>query len=241
VAYAQKNDLKPWLVKSWCIPRLGAEFVWRMEDVLDLYAEPYDPRRPVVCFDETSKQLVAEVRDPLPLEPGQPTRQDYEYRRCGTANIFLVIEPLAGWRHVTVTEHRTAVDFAAQMQVLVDVHYPEAEVIRVVLDNLNTHTPAALYEAFEPAEAKRITDRLECQYTPRHGSWLNMAESELSVLDRQCLDRRIESRERLAREIGAWEEPRNAAQVPIHWGFRVENARTKLKRLYPVKTPETDH
>jgi DDE superfamily endonuclease len=241
VAHAQKNDLKPWLVKSWCIPKVSAEFVWRMEDVLDLYAEPYDPQRPVVCFDEASKQLVAEVQPSLPPEPGQLTRQDYESRRCGTANIFLVIEPLAGWRHVTVTAHRTAVDFATQMQVLVDVHYPAAEVIRVVLDNLNTHPPAALYEAFEPTEAKRIADRLEFHYTPKQGRWLNMAESELSVVNRQCLDRRIESRERLAHEIGAWEEPRNTAQVKIHWCFRVENARTKLKRRYPVKTPETDH
>jgi DDE superfamily endonuclease len=204
-----------------------------MEDVLDLYAEPYDPLRPVVCFDELSYQMVSEVRKPLPLRPGQPERFDYEYRREGVANLFVAFQPLRGWRHVEVTERRTAIDFAAQMQALVDVYFPTADVIRVVVDNLNTHTPAALYEAFEPAEARRIAAKLEFHYTPKHGSWLNMVEVELAVLTRQCLDRRLPNPERLRQETGAWEQERNEKQATVHWRFTTAAARVKLRRLYP--------
>jgi transposase len=206
-----------------------------MEEVLDLYAQPFDQRRPTVCFDEASKELRADVRAVLPLAPGQPVRQDYEYERRGQANLFLLACPLLGWRHVEVTTRRTYVDFAAQMKALVDVHFPGAEIIRVVLDNLNTHTKGALYEAFPAAEAKRIGDRLELVYTPKHASWLNMAEMEWSVLMRQCLDRRIGDLETLRREIAAWEQARNAQHVPIQWCFRVADARVKLEHLYPVK------
>jgi hypothetical protein len=215
------------------IPTVGAEFVWRMEDLLDLYAEPYDPQRPVVGFDETSKQLVAETRTPLPLAPGRPERVDYEYERHGTANLFLCCQPLGGWRHVEVTDQRTKHDFALQMQALVDRHFPDAELIRVVLDNLNTHTPAALYEAFPPAEARRLLKKLEFHYTPVHGSWLNMAELEFSLLSRQCLGRRIPDRATLATEVAAWATARNEQRATIRWQFTVEDARTKLHRLYP--------
>ena len=215
------------------IPTVGAEFVCRMEDVLDLYAEPLDPARPVVCFDETSKQLVAETRTPLPMEPGKPERVDYEYERKGTANLFLVTQPLGAWRHVDVTDRRTKHDFAQQMRDLVDRHFPDATTIRVVLDNLNTHTTAALYEAFPPAEAARIRRKLEFHYTPVHGSWLNMAELELSMLSRQCLGRRIGDRDSLATEIAAWETARNEQRATITWQFTVDDARRKLHRLYP--------
>ncbi len=204
-----------------------------MEDVLDLYAEPYDPARPLVGFDETSKQLVAESRLPLPMEPGKPERVDYEYERNGTANLFLLCQPLGGWRHVEVTDRRTKHDFAEQMRALVDRHFPDAAVIRVVLDNLNTHTPAALYEAFEPAEARRILKKLELHYTPVHGSWLNMAELEFSMLSRQCLGRRIPDRDTLATEVAAWEAARNEQRATIRWQFTVDHARVKLQRLYP--------
>jgi hypothetical protein len=204
-----------------------------MEDVLDLYAQPYDASDPVVCFDETSKQMVKETRLPWPVEPGQPARYDYEYERNGVANLFMQFQPLTGWRHVEVTEHRAKRDFAGQMQQLVDVHFPRARRIRVVLDNLNTHTKASLYEAFEPQEAKRIADRLEFHYTPKHGSWLNMAEIELSVLTKQCLDRRIPDGEALTAEVAAWEGERNRQQATVNWRFKVTDARTKLKRLYP--------
>jgi hypothetical protein len=215
------------------IPTVGADFVWRMEDVLDLYAEPYDPARPSVNFDETSKQLVAETRIPLPMEPGKPERIDYEYERRGTANLFLVTEPLSGWRHVDVTDRRTKHDFAQQMRELVDRHFPAADRIRVVLDNLNTHTPAALYEAFSPDEARRILRKLEFHYTPVHGSWLNMAELEFSMLSRQCLNRRIGDRDTLVTEVAAWEAARNRQRATIHWQFTVDDARRKLHRLYP--------
>jgi hypothetical protein len=215
------------------IPTVGAEFVWRMEDLLDLYAEPYDPARPVVCFDETSKQLVAETRASLPMAPGQPERVDYEYERNGTANLFLLCQPLSGWRHVAVTDQRTKQDFARQMRALVDRHCPDATTIRVVLDNLNTHTPAALYEAFPPAEARRILRKLEFHYTPVHGSWLNMAELEFSMLGRQCLGRRIADRDTLATEVAAWQTARNEQRATIRWQFTVEDARRKLHRLYP--------
>jgi hypothetical protein len=215
------------------IPTVGADFVWRMEDVLDLYAEPYAPACPTVCFDETSKQLVAETRCPLPMAAGTPERVDYEYERKGTANLFLVTEPLTGWRHVDVTDRRTKHDFAQQMRDLVDRHFPDADRIRVVLDNLNTHTPGALYEAFAPDEARRVLRKLEFHYTPVHGSWLNMAELEFSMLSRQCLDRRIGDRDTLVTEVAAWEAARNEQRATIHWQFTVHDARRKLHRLYP--------
>ena len=215
------------------IPAVGAEFVCRMEDVLDLYAEPHDPARPVVCFDETSKQLVAETRTSLPMEPGKPEPVDYEYERRGSANLFLVTQPRGAWRHVDVTDRRTKHDFAHQMRDLVDRHFPDATTIRVVLDNLNTHTTAALYEAFPPAEAGRVRRKLEFHYTPVHGSWLNMAELEFSMLARQCLNRRIGDRGTLVTEVAAWEAARNEQRATINWQFTVDHARTKLHRLYP--------
>ena len=204
-----------------------------MDDVLDLYAEPYDPKRPVVCFDETSTQLLAETRAPMPPRPGRPQRQDYEYRREGTRNLFLACEPLAGWRQVAVTQRRTMQDFAHQMRWLVDEAYPEVPVVRVVLDNLNTHRSASLYETFPAVEARRIAKRLEFHYTPKHGSWLNMAEIEFSVLSRSCLRQRIPDQETLGREVQALVRERNAAQSIINWRFNTQNARTKLHRLYP--------
>jgi transposase len=207
-----------------------------MEDVLELYAEPYDAKRPKVNFDETSKQLIKETRQPLPAQPGRPERFDYEYQREGTRNLFLFIEPQAGFRHVSVTEQRTMKDFAQQMKWLVDVAYPQAEVIRVVMDNLNTHKAASLYEAFEPEEARRIVKKLEFHYTPKHGSWLNMAEIELSVLQRQCLNRRLADEATLVHEVEAWEKERNKKQATIDWRFSVTDAREKLKRLYPSRS-----
>lgn len=204
-----------------------------MEDVLDLYAESYDPERPVVCFDEKSLQLLAETRPAQLVASGEPARQDYEYKRQGTANIFISVEPLAGWRQVSVTEQRTKRDFAAEMQQLVDVHYPHAKCIRVVMDNLNTHKPASLYDAFPPGEAMRIRRRLEFHYTPKHASWLNMAEIEISALSRQCLQRRLPNRAAAERETLAWQTQRNRDHALIHWYFSVADARTKLSRLYP--------
>jgi transposase len=204
-----------------------------MEDVLDLYAEPYDPERPVVCFDEKSLQLLAHTRPPLRVARREPARQDYEYKRQGTANLFIAVEPLAGWRQVTVTEQRTKVDFAAEMQQLVDVHYPAAKCIRVVMDNLNTHKLASLYDAFAPAEANRIRHRLEFHYTPKHASWLNMAEIEISVLSRQCLQRRLPDKGVLEKETAAWQIQRNQDRERIRWHFTVGDARSKLSRLYP--------
>lgn len=214
-------------------PKANAGFVAAMEDIIEVYTRPYDPRRPQVCIDEASKQLVAEVQAPLPMEPGQPERTDYEYERRGTANLFMVFEPLAGRRRVAVTDRRTAVDFANVIRDLVDKDYPEAEKIVLVMDNLSTHKPSSLYEAFEPAEARRIFERLEIHYTPKHASWLDMAETELSVLGRQCLDRRIPDRETLTREVAAWEKDRNEASVLVDWQFTTADARIKLKRLYP--------
>ena len=204
-----------------------------MEEVLDLYAEPYDPQRPVVCFDETSTQLLADTRPPLLAQPGRPARQDYEYRREGTRNLFLACEPLAGWRQVAVTERRTMQDFAQQMRRLVDEAYPEVEVVRLVLDNLNTHRTASLYETFPAAEARRIANRLEFHYTPKHDSWLNMAEIEFSVLSRSCLKRRLADEETLQREVQALVTERNVAQATINWQFNTQDARTKLHSLYP--------
>jgi len=208
-----------------------------MEDVLAVYARPRDPRRPLVCFDELSKELRADVRDPLPAIPGQPAREDYEYARRGTANLFLVCAPLLGWRQVKATARRTRVDWAEAVRDLVDVHFPEAERIVLVLDNLNTHDPASLYEAFAPAEAKRLWDKLEIHHTPKHGSWLNVAEIELSVLERQCLDRRLPNLEAVAREAAAWVASRNAERVTIDWHFTTADARIKLRHLYPVPQP----
>ena len=204
-----------------------------MENVLALYHEPYDPKHPQVCMDETSKQLVREVAAPIPASPGQVERYDYEYERNGVANLFILFEPLAGWRHIKVTERRTKQDWALLMKELVDVHYPAAETVRLVLDNLNTHVASALYETFEPAEAKRILDKLEVHYTPKHGSWLNMAEIEFSVLSRQCLDRRIPDRETLTNEVAAWEKNRNNKAARMEWRFTTADARIRLKRLYP--------
>jgi transposase len=222
------------LKEQWVLPsQANASFVAAMEDVLEVYTRPYDPQHPVVCCDEASKQLVAEVQAPLPMEPGQPTRIDYEYERCGTANLFMLSEPLTGRRRVKVTARRTAIDFAHLLRELVDEDYPDAPRIVLVMDNLNTHGPAALYEAFEPAEARRIWERLEVHYTPKHASWLNMAETELSVLARQCLDRRIADQETLAHEVQAWQDSRNAAVAKVDWQFTTADARIKLKRLYP--------
>lgn len=211
----------------------SAEFVYHMEEVLDLYHLPYDPNVPSVCFDESNKQLVTEKRTPVEAMPGQMERHDYEYKRNGVRNLFLFFSPLISWRHVKVTEQRTHLEWAACMKDLVDVHFPQATRIRVIQDNLNTHNPAFLYEVFEPAEAKRILDKLEFHYTPKHGSWLNMAEIEFSVLSRQCLDRRIPDEETLIQEIRSWEERRNEVQATVDWQFTTKDARTKLKKLYP--------
>ena len=205
-----------------------------MEDLLDLYAEPYDAAYPTVCFDEIPYQLVSETQKPLPLQAGKPLRYDYEYRREGVCNLFMFLEPLAGWRHVKVTARRTKLDFAVCMYELVTVHRPDAKLIRVVVDNLNTHTPAALYERYPPETARQVVKKLEFHYTPEHSSWLNMAEVENSVLTGQCLDRRIGSVARLEREVAAWEHARNAHKAAIDWRFTIPNARDKLKRLYPV-------
>lgn len=204
-----------------------------MEDVLDLYNEPLDPKRPVICFDETPYQLIEEVKTPLPLEPDQPQRYDFEYKRNGSVNLFAYFQPLAGWRHIEVTERRTKVDFAKQMKNLVDIYYPEAEVIRLVVDNLNIHNRAALYEVFEPQEARRIIQKLEFHYTPKHASWLNQVEIELSVLSRQCLERRIPEVHILKSEILAWEQQRNLERATVIWRFKTMDARNKLGRFYP--------
>ena len=227
-----ENALKPWQQKMWCVPKVDSEYVARMEDILDLYAEPHDPRRPVVCFDESPTQLIGHARLAEPAAPGTPARIDYEYVRNGTANLFVFYGVHAGWRHVEVTEQRTSRQFAQQMQALVDVHCPEADVIRVVLDNLSTHSIAALYQSFEPGEARRIARKLEFHYVPKHASWLNMVEVEIGVLKQQCLARRIEDRETLVREIAAWEKRRNEASAQIQWMFTIEKARTKLGRVY---------
>jgi hypothetical protein len=204
-----------------------------MEDVLDVYHLPYDPDYPVVCFDESNKQLIAEKRKSIPTEPGQLERYDYEYKRNGVRNLFLFFSPLAAWRHVKVTKQRTHLEWAYCMKDLVDVHFPEAICIRLIQDNLNTHNPAFLYEVFEPAEAKRILDKLEFHFTPKHGSWLNMAEIEFSVLSRQCLNRRIGDEASLVHEIATWEDHRNLDLATVDWQFTTDDARIKLKKLYP--------
>jgi hypothetical protein len=204
-----------------------------MEDVLDVYCRPYDPLYPVVCMDESSKQLVSDVREPLPMEPGQPQRVDDHYERHGTSNLFLACEPLRGWREIKVTERRTKLDWAHFVRELVDQHYPQAHRIVLVMDNLNTHRPASLYEAFQPAEAKRLWDRLEIHHTPLHGSWLNMAECEFSVLSSQCTNRRLPDQQALEAVTRAWAQERNHHQAPVQWQFTTADARTKLVHLYP--------
>lgn len=204
-----------------------------MEDVLEVYHRPYDPNRPLVCFDEGTKQQVKETRQPLPPQPGQAAKYDYEYERNGTSNLFMFFAPLESWRHIAVTERRTMIDWAHVMRDLVDIHFPDADKIVVVMDNLNTHKLASLYEAFAPGEARRIAEKLEIHYTPKHGSWLNMAEIELSILSRQCLNRRIPDRPTLQHEIAAWELQRNQAASTVNWRFTTDDARIKLKCLYP--------
>jgi hypothetical protein len=205
-----------------------------MEDILAVYTRPYDANRPLVCLDETSKQLTAETRAPLPMAPGRPARHDYEYKRHGTANLFMLFAPLEGWRHVTLTARRTAIDYAHVLKLLSDVHFPRAEAIVLVQDNLNTHDPSSLYQAFPAAEARRIAERFEWHYTPKHGSWLNMAEAELSVLARQCLARRIPDVSTLEQQLAAWLNHRNKHHVKADWRFTTKDARIKLKNLYPV-------
>lgn len=231
------KDLKPWQKKMWCLPKLDAEFIAQMEHILDLYAEPADDKRPVVNFDEAMKQLVADTREPIPIKPGQPARQDYEYRRNGVANLFVFFDRHRGWRKVKPTLQKCSVDFAECMRDLVDVHYPEAEVIRVVLDNLSTHKAASLYKAFPATEARRILRRLEFHYTPKHASWLNMVEIEIGNMNQQCLDRRIPDWEMLEQELSAWESRRNEANASINWMFDVDAARNKLGRAYNQLNP----
>lgn len=224
----------PWQEKSWCIPpEVDAEFVARMEDLLELYQLPYDPRFPVVGMDEMPKPLIAETRIPLPADEGHPVLYDYEYERKGVCDLFLFVEPLRGWRKVFVRERRTRVDWAECLRAVLDQVYPEAIRVRLVQDNLNTHTIGSLYEAFAPEEARRLARRLEIHPTPVHGSWLNMAETEFSILERQCLDRRLETSGLVRQEVGAWEAPRNEARVMINWRFTSADARVKLRSIYP--------
>lgn len=231
------NELKPWIKEQWCIPNApDAEFVYHMEDVLEVYTRPYDPVRPLVCMDEINTQLLAETRDPLPMEPGKPEREDYEYERHGVCNVFLACEPLIGKRMTMVAEHRTKQEWAQFIRRLSDEHYPTVEKIVLVMDNLNTHTLAALYEVFPHAEARRLCQRFEVHHTPKHGSWLNMAEIELSVLDRQCLSQRLASLECAERQVAAWTTRRNQQHVTIDWRFTAEDASIKLKHLYPSIT-----
>jgi transposase len=227
-------QLKPWQEKMWCIPKVDGEFVARMEDVLALYAEEPDERRPVVCFDETPRQLIGEERVPVQAEPGRRARYDYEYVRNGTANVFMFVDVNRPWRRAKVTDRRACIDFAECMQELVDVHYPRAEKIRVVLDNLSAHTPSALYQRFPAPEARRILERLEFHFTPKHASWLNMVEIEIGVMVGQCLDRRIADKQTLVAEVSNWERRRNAERATIQWMFTIERAREKLGRSYPI-------
>jgi len=235
-----ENHLKPWRKDMWCIPQVDADYVARMEDVLDLYAEAPDPKRPVICFDESPIQLIGEVRQPIPAVPGQIERYDCEYRRNGTANLFVFVDVNRPWRKVKVTERRAAQDFAICMRDLTDLHYPAAERIRVVLDNLSTHSAGALYQSFPADEARRILRRLEFHYVPKHASWLNMVEIEIGVLASQCLDRRIDSYGRLVAEVAAWEKRRNAERARIKWMFTTEKARTKMGRAYPKPAVKSD-
>ncbi|MHA7631652.1 IS630 family transposase [Corallococcus sp. M7] len=230
----EENELKPWQKRMWCIPKVDAEYVARMEDVLELYAAPADKAHPVVCFDETPVQLIGEVRTPVPAAPGRPRRYDYEYQRNGTANLFVHLDVHAGRRHVDVTPSRTSRDFARQMRDLVDEHYPDAERVRVVLDNLSTHSAAALYETFPPQEARRLLRKLEFHYVPKHASWLNMVEIEISILTRQCLGRRLGDVKTLKQEVARWQRQRNLARARIRWRFSVDSARQKLGKSYPL-------
>ena len=226
--------MKPWRKKMWCIPpEADAEFVCAMENVLEVYKRPYDPKRPVVCLDEKSKQLVAEVKRPIAAKSGKIQRCDYEYVRNGTANLFMMVEPLRGWRHVNVTTRRTKTDFAQQVKELVDVHYRRARKMTLVMDTLNTHRMSSLYEAFEPAEARRLIEKIEVVHTPKHGSWLDMAECELSVLEKQALGQRVGDEAELCRRVKCWEEDRNNRTKRIDWQFTTSDARIKLRRLYP--------
>src|SRR6266404_3225933 len=232
---AQKNTLKPHRRQCWVIPpKANSAFVAAMEDVLAVYTRPRDPDRPLVCLDETSKQLLAETRVPIPMRPGRPTRHDYEYERNGTANLFMLFAPLEGWRHVKVTDRHTAVDYARVLKDLADIHFAHAKTIVLVQDNLSIHSKASLYEAFPAVEARRLVERFEWHYTPKHGSWLDLAESELGVLTSQCLDRRIPNKQILIDEIAAWEHDRNANHTKADWQFTTKNARIKLKHLYPA-------
>ena len=221
----------------WCIPpQADAEFVCAMENVLGVYTRPHDPQRPVVCFDEKSKQMVGEVCKPIAAQPGEVERCDYEYVRNGTANLFMMVDPLGGWRHVNVTTRRTKLDFAMQMKELADVHYPDVQRITLVMDNLNTHRMSCLYEAFAPTEARRLIEKIEVVHTPKHGSWLNMAECELSVLEKQALGERVEDQTMLRERIAVWGADRNARFKRIDWQFKTSDARIKLRRLYPQIT-----
>ncbi len=232
----KEKELKPWQKKMWCIGKLDAAYIARMEDVLDLYAEPADLKRPVVNFDETGKQLVKDINEPKLTKPGCPAREDYEYERAGVTNIFMFFDRHRGWRKAKVTEQKTATDFAECMRELVDEHYPEADMIRVVLDNFSTHHEASLYKAFPPDEARRILKRLEFHYTPKHASWLNMAEIEIGVMNRQCLDRRIPDKDTLVDQLQYWENQRNQANASIQWMFNINDARQKFDRAYACLT-----
>jgi len=221
-------------VKTWCVPpKANASFVWRMEDVIQTYMLPYDPLFPVVCFDESCKQLFGEVRPGQPARPGLRSRADYEYERKGVSHQLMMCEPLRGWRHVRVAQRHTRQDYARCVQELVDRHYPQAKTIRLVQDNLNTHDGASLYQAFAPDEARRILDKIEFHYTPKHGSWLNMAETEINIMNGQCLDRRLDDQTLLAEEVAAWEKKRNVAKARIHWTFTLAAARRKMRKTYP--------
>ena len=227
--------MRPDLKEYWCIPpEHDSEFVAKLEDVLEVYHRPYNPERPVVCMDETNRQLFKQVRPLLPMKPGEPEKEDYEYERNGVADIFLFVEPLAGRRRATVTERRTAVDWAHRVKEMLDIDYPDAKRVVLVMDNLNTHGTWSLYDAFPAPEARRLAERLEIHYTPKHGSWLNIAEIELSALSKQCLSRRIPDLASMGQEVGAWASERNARQTKVDWHFTTEDARIKLKRLYPV-------
>jgi len=231
---AKKNFLQPHRKQQWVIaPEANAAFVAAMEDILEVYQRPRDPEKPLVCLDETSKQLIIETRKPTQAEPGKPEREDYEYERNGVANLFMLFAPLEGWRHVKVTDRHAAVDYAHALRDLSDTHFPDAAKIVLVQDNLSTHKPASLYEAFPAAEARRLCERFEWHYTPKHGSWLDMAESELGVLSSQCLDRRIPDKLSLTKEVAAWEKNRNEHHAKADWQFTTEDARLKLKTLYP--------
>lgn len=230
----KKNELKPWLKSCWCIPpKSNADFVCAMEDVLDVYQREYSEEEVLVCMDETSKQHTKETREPLSTQPGKVAKFDYVYERNGVSNLFMLFAPLQGWRHVKVTDRHTKVDWAELIKQLVDEHFPQKRKIVLVMDNLNTHKLSSLYEAFEPTEARRIAERLEIHYTPKHGSWLDMAEIEIGVMSRQCLDRRIEDQETLRNEINAWQRTRNAEKIQVNWRFTTSDARIKLKSLYP--------